>query len=69
MILPLVQQGVISPEVANRLSRDLLGNFFQHDAQAFNVFSMPIVIEAVRTNMITTLPTVMTQAKDAFKGL
>ena len=69
VILPLVKQGILSNEVAGKLSRDLLAKFFQHAAQAFNAFSMPIVLEGVRTNMIQTMPTVMTQAKEVFKGL
>jgi len=69
VLLPLVQQGAISSEVGRQLSQDLLSSFFQHAAQAFNGFAVPIVIEAARINMISTLPKLMTQAKDVFKGL
>jgi hypothetical protein len=69
LLHPLIVQGLISAETANRLSKDLHVAFFQHVAKAFNMHAMPIMIESFRANLTAEFPAVLNQVETAVKGL
>jgi hypothetical protein len=62
-------QGLISAEIANKLSKEIHATFFQHVTKAFNAYAMPILIEAFRANQTAQIPVVLNQVETAVKGL
>jgi hypothetical protein len=65
----VMDQGHITPEVANHLSRKMHGQFYQHVTQAFDDHAMPILIESFRANLTDQIPRILNQLETVIKGL
>jgi hypothetical protein len=65
----VMDQGHITPEVANHLSKKMHGQFYQHVTQAFNDHAMPILIESFRANLTNQIPRILNQLETVVKGL